>query len=92
MLFDNDSPLVLLGEPGMLVGHISDSDPSREYHGYVDKSSSEKKILRDVYERGDKWFMTGSYFSLCSSLPTTRLRNHRFTSRRLCLSLQVTSW
>ncbi|KAK3908299.1 Long-chain fatty acid transport protein 4 [Frankliniella fusca] len=47
-----------INEPGMLVGYISDSDPSREFHGYVDKSSSEKKILRDVYVKGDKWFMT----------------------------------
>ncbi|XP_026294059.1 long-chain fatty acid transport protein 4 [Frankliniella occidentalis] len=48
-----------INEPGMLVGYISDSDPSREFHGYLDKSSSEKKILRDVYVKGDKWFMTG---------------------------------
>ncbi|KAJ1528034.1 hypothetical protein ONE63_007955 [Megalurothrips usitatus] len=48
-----------VGEPGMLVGHISDSDPSREFHGYLDRASSEKKILRDVYAKGDKWFMTG---------------------------------
>ncbi|XP_034248779.1 long-chain fatty acid transport protein 4-like [Thrips palmi] len=48
-----------IGEPGMLVGYISDSDPSREFHGYVDTASSEKKILRDVYAKGDKWFMTG---------------------------------
>lgn len=43
----------------MIVGYISETDPSREFHGYLDKKSSEKKIIRDVYEKGDKWFMTG---------------------------------
>lgn len=55
----------------MLVGYISDTDPSREFHGYVDKSSSEKKILRDVYQKGDKWFMTGNLALLWSvSVPS----------------------
>ena len=29
------------------------------FEGYVDAEASEKKILRDVFERGDAWFRTG---------------------------------
>ncbi|HLZ84648.1 MAG TPA: long-chain-acyl-CoA synthetase, partial [Caulobacteraceae bacterium] len=29
------------------------------YSGYVDKAASEKKVLRDVFEKGDAWFATG---------------------------------
>ncbi|XP_063242357.1 long-chain fatty acid transport protein 4-like [Bacillus rossius redtenbacheri] len=46
-------------EPGMYVGLISDSTPLRQFHGYVDKAASEKKIVRDVFRKGDKAFMSG---------------------------------
>lgn len=47
-----------LGEPGEAVGLIKD-DARHNYTGYADKAASEKKILRDVMEKGDAWFRTG---------------------------------
>lgn len=46
------------GEVGEAVGLIKD-DARHNYTGYADKAASEKKILRDVVERGDAWFRTG---------------------------------
>jgi hypothetical protein len=33
----------------------------REFDGYVNKSATEKKILTDVWSKGDYAFMTGTY-------------------------------
>lgn len=46
------------GQVGECVGHIG-GDARSEYTGYVDKAASEQKILRDVFEKGDRWFATG---------------------------------
>ena len=46
------------GRIGECVGQIG-GDARSEYTGYVDKVASEKKILRDVFEKGDVWFATG---------------------------------
>src|SRR5947209_16294802 len=32
---------------------------SREFEGYTAKADSEKKMLRDVFRKGDVWFRTG---------------------------------
>ena len=48
-------------EPGELVGLIV-NDPARpanRFEGYADRSATEKKILRDVFEPGDMYFRTG---------------------------------
>ncbi|MEZ5971813.1 MAG: long-chain-acyl-CoA synthetase [Hyphomonadaceae bacterium] len=47
-----------VGEPGEAVGLIKD-DARHNYTGYADKAASERKILRDVLEKGDAWFRTG---------------------------------
>jgi fatty-acyl-CoA synthase len=47
-----------VGEPGEAVGLIKD-DARHNYTGYADKAASERKILRDVVEKGDSWFRTG---------------------------------
>ena len=45
-------------EPGEALGRIGTS--GREaFQGYHDKKATEKKILTDVFEPGDKWFRTG---------------------------------
>lgn len=44
------------GEPGLVLGEISDQMP---FAGYTDKESTEKKIFRNVFEKGDMWFNTG---------------------------------
>ncbi|HEY2359099.1 MAG TPA: long-chain-acyl-CoA synthetase [Phenylobacterium sp.] len=46
------------GQIGECVGQIG-SDARSEYTGYVDKAASEKKVLHDVFEKGDAWFATG---------------------------------
>ena len=42
-----------------MVGKIIKGDPLREFDGYVNKEASQKKITYDVFEKGDKAFMTG---------------------------------
>ncbi|XP_045542793.1 long-chain fatty acid transport protein 4 [Papilio machaon] len=46
-------------EPGVFIGKISPNNPTREYLGYVDKSASEKKVVRDVFKYGDSAFISG---------------------------------
>ena len=46
------------GQIGECVGQIG-GDARSEYTGYVDRAASEKKILHDVFEKGDRWFATG---------------------------------
>ncbi|KAL8596763.1 hypothetical protein ACOMHN_053859 [Nucella lapillus] len=47
------------GELGELAGKIVKGDPVREFDGYVNKKATEKKILHDVFWKGDTAFMTG---------------------------------
>ncbi len=46
------------GEVGEALGMIGD-DIRHAFSGYADKAASEKKIMRDVFVRGDSWFRTG---------------------------------
>ena len=46
------------GEVGEAIGQIA-GDARHAYSGYVDKSASQKKILTDVFKKGDAWFRTG---------------------------------
>ena len=34
----------------------------RDYHGYADSTSSDKKIISDVWRRGDRFFRSGDVF------------------------------
>jgi fatty-acyl-CoA synthase len=48
-------------EIGEAIGKLLD-DPSNvgsRFEGYTSQEASEKKILRNVFERGDAWFRTG---------------------------------
>jgi fatty-acyl-CoA synthase/citronellyl-CoA synthetase len=45
-----------VGETGLLISKIDEQQP---FDGYTDKQETEKKILRDVFEKGDEWFNTG---------------------------------
>lgn len=38
---------------------INEKDPTREFKGYTDQAATEKKIIRDVFTKGDKWFRSG---------------------------------
>ncbi|TAL37659.1 MAG: long-chain-acyl-CoA synthetase [Phenylobacterium sp.] len=47
------------GQVGQCVGQIAAGDARSEFTGYLDKAASEKKVLHNVFERGDAWFATG---------------------------------
>ena len=50
-----------VNEAGEVIGKIL-SDPSRpgnRFEGYAAAGENDKKILRDVFEKGDAWFRTG---------------------------------
>ena len=47
-------------EPGEVIGLIPNEDKfSGKFEGYTDKEATEKKILKDVFEKGDQWFSSG---------------------------------
>jgi fatty-acyl-CoA synthase len=48
-------------EAGEAIGRIHDgaAHAAAEFEGYTDAEASQKKILRDVFERGDAWYRTG---------------------------------
>lgn len=49
------------GEAGEALGKIPTDPkaPMGRFDGYAKKEETEKKILRDVFEKGDQWFRTG---------------------------------
>ncbi|HRD29077.1 MAG TPA: long-chain-acyl-CoA synthetase [Caulobacter sp.] len=47
------------GQIGECIGKIDTSDPRTNFTGYADKAATEKKVLHDVFEKGDAWFRTG---------------------------------
>ena len=46
------------GEVGECVGEIG-ADARRAYVGYADHAATERKVLRDVFKKGDAFFATG---------------------------------
>jgi fatty-acyl-CoA synthase len=53
------------GQVGECIGRIG-GDARAEYAGYVDKAASEKKVLHDVFAKGDAWFATGDLMRIDS--------------------------
>ena len=48
------------GEAGEAIGFIPNDDKfTGKFEGYTDKEATKKKILVDVFEKGDRWFSTG---------------------------------
>jgi fatty-acyl-CoA synthase len=52
------------GEAGEAIGRIGAGDGGADagggdFEGYTSETESERKILRDVFERGDAWYRTG---------------------------------
>ena len=45
-------------EVGEAIGAISDK-PGRSFEGYTAAGDTQKKVLRDVFKKGDVWFRTG---------------------------------
>jgi fatty-acyl-CoA synthase len=52
---------VTVGETGLIIGFIS---PVTRFDGYLDKGATNKKILENVFFRGDRWFNTGDLMRL----------------------------
>jgi fatty-acyl-CoA synthase len=48
-------------EPGEVIGKIlkDASKPGARFEGYATQAETDKKILRDVFKKGDVWFRTG---------------------------------
>jgi len=46
-------------EVGEAVGKITTSDFGSNFEGYTSKDATDKKIIRDVFKKGDAWFRTG---------------------------------
>jgi len=47
------------GEPGEFVGIIEQNHPLREFNGYQDETSTKRKVLYDVWKKGDSCFRSG---------------------------------
>lgn len=49
------------GEIGEALGQISDGTNHSvgKFEGYADSDATDRKILRDVFEKGDSWYRTG---------------------------------
>ncbi|XP_055592123.1 long-chain fatty acid transport protein 4 [Uranotaenia lowii] len=47
------------GEPGVFIGKINLKNALNSFQGYADKKASEKKVLKDVFVRGDMYFNSG---------------------------------
>jgi len=43
----------------MFIGKIKETDATRQFHGYVDKEASAKKVAHNVFKKGDKFFVSG---------------------------------
>jgi acyl-CoA synthetase (AMP-forming)/AMP-acid ligase II len=52
---------VAVGERGLLLGHIN---PVMSFDGYLDRAATRKKIVRDVFRKGDAYFNTGDLVQL----------------------------
>lgn len=53
------------GEAGEAIGRIGKADDGGgRFEGYTDAGETEKKILRDVFAKGDAWFRTGDLMRL----------------------------
>lgn len=47
------------GEPGQLLGLISEHDPTRRFDGYTDTDASASKVVDGVAAPGDRYFASG---------------------------------
>ena len=53
------------GEVGEAIGRIGTAEQGGgRFEGYTDAAETEKKILRDVFKKGDAWFRTGDLMRL----------------------------
>jgi fatty-acyl-CoA synthase len=54
-----------VGEAGEAIGRIGTADDAGgRFEGYTNAAETEKKILRDVFAKGDAWFRTGDLMKI----------------------------
>jgi citronellyl-CoA synthetase len=66
------------GEPGLLLGHISEE---AVFEGYTDKQATEKKVVRDAFEEGDAWFNSGDLMKQVDAGFTLGYPHYQFVDR-----------
>lgn len=66
------------GQPGLLLGKIT---AVTAFEGYTSKEATEKKILRDVFKRGDAWFNTGDLMKTVDVGFALGLAHYQFVDR-----------
>ena len=45
----------------MMIGQIKSGNASREFDGYANKQATNSKIMYNVFQNGDKWFLSGMF-------------------------------
>lgn len=50
------------GETGAMVSTIRKSNPLLIFEGYLNKTETSKKVLRNVFQEGDSVFLSGKVF------------------------------
>ena len=48
-----------VNEPGELIAAIDNNDPIFRYDGYENQKATNKKMMRDVFKKGDLFFKSG---------------------------------
>jgi citronellyl-CoA synthetase len=66
------------GEPGLLLGRITEHTV---FEGYTSSKDTEKKILRDAFEKGDAWFNTGDLMKTVDVGFSLGLPHYQFVDR-----------
>lgn len=69
---------VAAGQPGLLLGKIT---PNTAFEGYTSKEATEKKILHDVFKRGDSWFNTGDLMKTVDVGFALGMKHYQFVDR-----------
>jgi solute carrier family 27 fatty acid transporter 1/4 len=52
------------GEPGELVGSVQRGHPVRDFQGYTDREATKKKLIMDVWRKGDLGFRSGDILTM----------------------------
>jgi acyl-CoA synthetase (AMP-forming)/AMP-acid ligase II len=55
--------LAAVDEKGLAANMIDNSNPVSRFDGYSDPSATSKKVLRDVFVKGDAYFNSGDLLS-----------------------------
>ena len=66
------------GEPGLLLGKITDKAP---FDGYTNAEATNSKIIENVQEPGDRWFNTGDLVREIDVGFAMGLKHYQFVDR-----------